>query len=819
MPFPSSFLWGVATAGYQVEGGIEDNDWAHFVGSAEIRARVHGIGAFRRYDINLSAPGDALNHKDINVFIQDLDRAVALGATAYRMSLEWSRFQLRPPDAAAPRALEMAAVEFYAQRIEAVLARGLVLHLTLNHLTLPAWVLTPSIASTTAGAYVFGPQVAVEDEAFREHPGWEGERTPQLFANYAAAVVEAYHSRFAGRGEIFWATFNEPVGSMVGAGYFAGIWPPGFSLDGGRGRTAYFHILRAHILAYDLIKEVSDGAARVGIVHSVLHTRLTGEAPTESTRYAAGVAGVVGGLFGFATGFAVCSWPCALLGAIIGVFVGLSLASSAGITIGRAVPPGGINEVARRFFEYFYHEHILNALILGQVDLELSLGNAGRRVVGIPEFIAGSQTLTHGVPVPNIPNTSRVDFLGINYYRTVFIYEDFLFASRVPYAGGVFTDDLRMTEEARILVNDLGWGMYPEGLGEIVTRIHLRYSQPSQPLPIIISENGCPESADKLRAPYTVAHLEALDRALQQNDPVLGPPRVLGYIHWTLADNYEWQHGYEENSRFGLFTVDRQPPNDRRITEGALAFHVLARSRDPAVAREKFGSIDPTLPQIVKPSASPGRQWRGGLGSEPARLWLTSIAPDSIQGLMYYPDRKQWVRVDDVNYDPATRAIRLSHLRVGGTPARTFEATVTDTALDNGTCTDFLGFGSTARHLWHAPLDPLVGFWVPTPADLAAPRRGGDREGWSMLSLECWDDFWRAKILWERCSWESIRQMHLVSEDGIATLTWLTSYGGFIVSLVTEPGGQLLRGVCAASATPGDTFLFEASRLPDGLPF
>jgi beta-glucosidase/6-phospho-beta-glucosidase/beta-galactosidase len=837
MSFSPEFLWGVATAGYQVEGGIDNNDWAHFVGDPQIVERVHGIGAFDGYDINLTSPGDALNHQNIDIFKADLDRAIALGATAYRMSIEWSRVQPSAPESGAARWLDPEGVEFYAQRIEAVLARGMVLHVTLNHLTLPAWVLTPPVTSTHVGAYgVIGPRVAIDDSAYREHPGWEGDNTPQLFANYAAAVVQEYHTRFAGR-EIFWATFNEPVGSLVGVGYFAGIWPPGFTFDGGRGRTAYFNILRAHILAYDAMKEVSGDAAQIGIVHNIIHTQRTITSPAQSTAQVGFLTGtVIGGVVGAAVGavvgtvvgLALCGPLCALAGFVIGLIAGAIVGAGIGAAVGAA--SGAISgaavdyhELARQKFDYFYHEHLLNALILFSVDMEISAAEGGRRILDIDAFIREGDDpgYTHGgLPRPPVPNASRLDFLGINYYRTAFIYHDAVFASRVPYAGGVFKDDLRVTSEPRILVNDLGWGIHPDGLAQIITRIHRTYSRPGQPLPILISENGCPESADKLRAPYVVAHLEALERAMQEDDPVLGRAKVLGYFHWTLADNYEWQHGFEENSRFGLFSVDRQFPNERRITEAALAFHVLARSRDPALARTKFGSIEPTLPNVILPSSSPGGRWVGGVGSERARLWLTPIDAIAVEGMFYYPDRNQWIRLNDVHYDSALGRIALSHGEAAGVPARNFLATVTAAGFESGVCTDSLPGGGRLEHVWHAPRDPLVGIWVPTAQDLAGPRsRDGGRQGWRMLSLECWDDYWRAKILWETCSWESIGDMHVVTEDDVTTLTWLTSYGGFIAALVVEPAGNLLRGVCAASAIRGDTFLFEAARMPDGLPF
>ena len=47
---------------------------------------------------------------------------------------------------------------------------------------------------------------------------------------------------------------------------------------------------------------------------------------------------------------------------------------------------------------------------------------------------------------------------------------------------------------------------------------------------------------------------------------------VIGYLHWSLMDNYEWHEGYNPEGKFGLFSVDRSRPDLPRImTKGAKA--------------------------------------------------------------------------------------------------------------------------------------------------------------------------------------------------------------------------------------------------------
>ncbi|MGZ3794052.1 MAG: family 1 glycosylhydrolase, partial [Bdellovibrio sp.] len=93
-------------------------------------------------------------------------------------------------------------------------------------------------------------------------------------------------------------------------------------------------------------------------------------------------------------------------------------------------------------------------------------------------------------------------------------------------------------------VSDLGWEIYPQGLGILLSEIHTKY--PS--LPIIITENGIADSKDINRAEYISSHLKEVENALNRNIP------VEGYCYWSLMDNFEWAEGF--TPRFGLYQVD-----------------------------------------------------------------------------------------------------------------------------------------------------------------------------------------------------------------------------------------------------------------------
>ncbi len=167
--FPRGFYWGAATAAYQVEGGIENTDWAQ--AAREGRVPVCGLACehYQRYE-------------------QDFDIAKALGHTAHRLSVEWARIE---PEQGK---FDQAAIEHYRQVLIALRSRGLKPFVTLWHFTLPTW--------------------------FAESGGFERPDSPQIFARYAAFVV----AKLGDLCEHF-STMNEP--NVYGSnGWLRGSWPP-----------------------------------------------------------------------------------------------------------------------------------------------------------------------------------------------------------------------------------------------------------------------------------------------------------------------------------------------------------------------------------------------------------------------------------------------------------------------------------------------------------------------------------------------------------------------------------------------------------------
>jgi beta-glucosidase/6-phospho-beta-glucosidase/beta-galactosidase len=151
------------------------------------------------------------------------------------------------------------------------------------------------------------------------------------------------------------------------------------------------------------------------------------------------------------------------------------------------------------------------------------------------------------------------------------------------------------------ILNDLGWEIYPQGLYNLI--IHI-LNQWGKDIPIFITENGVADKSDKYRAPFIVSHLRQIRQAIDDG------ANVIGYLHWSLMDNYEWFDHYRPEAKFGLFHVNIDDDNDnfnlrRKITKGAQAYKLIIKesfnqSKDGAVTdsaisntEHRFGSFSP----------------------------------------------------------------------------------------------------------------------------------------------------------------------------------------------------------------------------------
>ncbi|MCM8799714.1 MAG: family 1 glycosylhydrolase [Candidatus Omnitrophica bacterium] len=118
-----------------------------------------------------------------------------------------------------------------------------------------------------------------------------------------------------------------------------------------------------------------------------------------------------------------------------------------------------------------------------------------------------------------------LDFIGVNYYTVEFLPKNSLQLKDIPK-------------------NNLGWFIYPEGLYSLLLKLK-RYN-----LDIFILENGISTGDDNQRWSFIEAHLKQIHKAIEKK------VRVIGYLYWSLLDNFEWEKGF--SPRFGLIEVDYQ---------------------------------------------------------------------------------------------------------------------------------------------------------------------------------------------------------------------------------------------------------------------
>ena len=119
------------------------------------------------------------------------------------------------------------------------------------------------------------------------------------------------------------------------------------------------------------------------------------------------------------------------------------------------------------------------------------------------------------------------------------------------------------------LQNKMKQWIEPSSLANSVQYI---YDQTKKP--IFVTEHGVATDDDELRQEYIPAAIEQLLNKIK-----LGVP-VLGYIHWTLIDNFEWVHGF--NSQFGLCSVDLNT-FERTIKPSAYIYRSIINENKPII--------------------------------------------------------------------------------------------------------------------------------------------------------------------------------------------------------------------------------------------
>ena len=232
-PFPADFLWGSATASYQIEGAVAEDGRAPSI-----------------WDTFSHTPGKVLDGATGDVAVdhyhrvpEDVEIMSALGLQAYRFSVSWSRVL---PNGTGE--VNQPGLDFYSDLVDRLLAVGIKPVVTLYHWDLPQ---------------------ALEDEG-----GWTNRATAYAFAEYARVVARALGDRIH-----LWTTLNEPWCSSF-LGYASGVHAPGVA-DPAAALAAVHHLNLAHGVGARAIREELGEETPVSVTLNLHVTRAASPAPED----------------------------------------------------------------------------------------------------------------------------------------------------------------------------------------------------------------------------------------------------------------------------------------------------------------------------------------------------------------------------------------------------------------------------------------------------------------------------------------------------------------------------------------------------------
>ena len=220
LSFPPGFVWGVATAAHQVEGGCTNN-WSEWENTPDENGnpRIH----------KGNKSGMACDHW--NRYREDIGLIESLGVDMYRFSVEWSKIEPQEGQ------FDYSALEHYKDVCIALKQSGITPVITLHHFTNPLW--------------------------FEAKGAFEKEENLEYFVRFAEQVFDYLKDHVD-----IWCTVNEPA-VYTYQGYFNGVWPPG-KMDPQLAGTVLKNLLEGHVRVYKALKSKKGGTrAQIGIVKNI----------------------------------------------------------------------------------------------------------------------------------------------------------------------------------------------------------------------------------------------------------------------------------------------------------------------------------------------------------------------------------------------------------------------------------------------------------------------------------------------------------------------------------------------------------------------
>ena len=206
MKFPDSFIFGTATAAYQIEGDNRWSEWWYYEQNGKLPKSGKACNSWEKYE-------------------EDIELMARFGYQAYRFSIEWAR--IFPSE----HKIMEESLSRYQEIIDFLNKFGIVPVITLHHFTHPLW--------------------------FFLKGGFRKEENLKYWRKYVETIADNI------KGVEYIATLNEPM-ELVIEGYLTGRWPP-FIKDATAGFEVERNLINAHSIAYELLKP----KFKVGLVKSV----------------------------------------------------------------------------------------------------------------------------------------------------------------------------------------------------------------------------------------------------------------------------------------------------------------------------------------------------------------------------------------------------------------------------------------------------------------------------------------------------------------------------------------------------------------------
>lgn len=466
------FLWGVATSGYQSEGGYNGldqpkNNWYESEHKGQVMVTGRATEFWTRYE-------------------EDFKTCQQMGLNSFRIGIEWSRIQpsthakrSHPPD------FDIGAIHAYAERIAACRRHGLEPIVTLHHFTHPAWLGLDA---------------------------WLNKHTVDHFINFVQISVTQINRLLVDHYQLppihWYITINEP-NILVTNSFLRGDFPA---------RTrgikevlkAYNNILTAHVRAYNCIREIYQTQ-------------------------------------GWSTPQISFNTYCSDLYWLEKVLWDLLKVKQENLKLSEL--PDYFDSKAQDL-----EKSLSKAQLPFRQDIPYKLGRLVRRAAkGLGYYLFDSKYFdTFLSELDKSPHPDVFDYVAIDYYDPFIAH---------TFRGPFFSDfefqikDFRGWLMSGITSKWWDWRSLPEGLHFFCKY----YSEQYKNKPILIAENGmalrrkfdnsiATKRPDQMsRSEFIKIHVQQVKRLCDEGVP------LMGYIHWSLTDNYEWG---SYTPRFGLFTID-----------------------------------------------------------------------------------------------------------------------------------------------------------------------------------------------------------------------------------------------------------------------